>query len=193
MRLIVLQDPAMVSGSIEAFRYEHGPGAVVRMYGIHINAVDAVCCDRRHIYGIYPPYSVTPVIPRLYPDFSRDCLAIPGREHEIGRGIKQVQTHGLFAGRGLAIAAGNDMLLSSLQKEITIDQTAEGRQLMRQACHNILYVVANSNALELVRTGVPSWIYKLELIDAALLGLIALGFMGCTKKKKPVLKISEGK
>lgn len=100
---------------------------------------------------------------------------------------------GSFQNADQAIAAGNDMLLSSLQKEITIDQTAEGRQLMRQACHNILYVVANSNALELVRTGVPSWIYKLELIDAALLGLIALGFMGCTKKKKPVLEISEEK
>lgn len=91
---------------------------------------------------------------------------------------------GDFQDADQAIAAGNDMMLSSIQKEITIDETAEGCQLMRQACHNILYVVANSNALELARPGVPGWIYKFVLIDAILLGLIALGLMGCTKKKK---------
>lgn len=82
------------------------------------------------------------------------------------------------------IAAGNDMMLSSTQKEITIDETAEGRQMMRKACHNILYVVANSNALEHARPGVPGWIYVYVAFDAVMLGLIALGFMGCTKKKK---------
>lgn len=55
---------------------------------------------------------------------------------------------------------------------------------MRKACHNILYVVANSNALEHARVGVPGWIYGYVAFDAVMLGLIALGFMGCTKKKK---------
>lgn len=91
---------------------------------------------------------------------------------------------GDFQNADQAIAAGNDMMLSSIQKEITIDETAEGRQLMRKACHNILYVVANSNALEHARPGVPGWIYKYVAVDAVLLGLIALGLMGCTKKKK---------
>lgn len=91
---------------------------------------------------------------------------------------------GDFQNADQAIAAGNDMMLSSIQKEITIDETSEGRQLMRKACHNILYVVANSNALEHARPGVPGWIYGFVAVDAVLLGLIALGFMGCTKKKK---------
>lgn len=98
---------------------------------------------------------------------------------------------GDFQNADQAIAAGNDMMLSSTQKEITIDETAEGRQLMRKACHNILYVVANSNALEHARPGVPGWIYGLVAVDAALLGLIALGFIGCTKKKK--VKNTDGK
>ena len=91
---------------------------------------------------------------------------------------------GDFQNADQAIAAGNDMLLSSTQKEITIDETPEGRQMMRKACHNILYVIANSNALEHAKPGVPTWIYVFVAVDAALLGLIALGFMGCTKKKK---------
>jgi len=95
---------------------------------------------------------------------------------------------GDFQNADQAIAAGNDMMLSSTQKEITIDETAEGRQLMRKACHNILYVVANSNALEHARVGVPGWIYGYVAFDAVMLGLIALGFMGCTKKKKVKVK-----
>ncbi|MDO4599318.1 MAG: glycoside hydrolase family 3 N-terminal domain-containing protein [[Ruminococcus] gnavus] len=91
---------------------------------------------------------------------------------------------GDFQNADQGIAAGNDMMLSSTQKEITIDETAEGRQMMRKACHNILYVVANSNALEHARPGVPGWIYAYVAFDAVILGLIALGFMGCTKKKK---------
>lgn len=91
---------------------------------------------------------------------------------------------GDFQNADQGIAAGNDMMLSSTQKEITIDETAEGRQMMRKACHNILYVVANSNALEHARPGVPGWIYAYVAFDAVMLGLIALGFMGCTKKKK---------
>ena len=91
---------------------------------------------------------------------------------------------GNFQNADQAIAAGNDMMLSSMQKEITIDETAQGRQLMRKACHNILYVVANSNALDNARPGVPGWIYQYVILDAVLFGLLALGFMGCTKKKK---------
>ena len=91
---------------------------------------------------------------------------------------------GDFQNADQGIAEGNDMMLSSTQKEITIDETAEGRQMMRKACHNILYVVANSNALEHARPGVPGWIYAYVAFDAVMLGLIALGFMGCTKKKK---------
>ena len=91
---------------------------------------------------------------------------------------------GDFQNADQGIAAGNDKMLSSTQKEITIDETAEGRQMMRKACHNILYVVANSNALEHARPGVPGWIYAYVAFDAVMLGLIALGFMGCTKKKK---------
>ena len=76
------------------------------------------------------------------------------------------------------------MMLSSTQKEITIDETAEGRQLMRKACHNILYVVANSNALEHARVGVPGWIYGYVAFDAVMLGLIALDLWAVQKRKE---------
>lgn len=38
------------------------------------------------------------------------------------------------------------------------------------------------------REGVPGWIYAYVAFDAVMLGLIALGFMGCTKKKKVKVK-----
>ena len=47
---------------------------------------------------------------------------------------------------------------------------------------------ANSNALEHARVGVTGWIYGYVAFDAVMLGMIALGFMGCTKKKKVKVK-----
>lgn len=83
-----------------------------------------------------------------------------------------------------AIDSGNDMMLSSTTTKFDTSDTATGRQNMRRASHNILYTVANSNALELARVGVPTWIWMLTTVDAVLLGLITLGVVGCTKKKK---------
>ncbi len=83
-----------------------------------------------------------------------------------------------------AIDSGNDLMLNSMASKFDTADTATGRQNMRRASHNILYTVANSNALELARVGVPSWIWMLTTVDAVLLGLITLGVMGCTKKKK---------
>ena len=83
-----------------------------------------------------------------------------------------------------AIASGNDLMLSSLGTKFTSGNTAAGRQNMRRACHNILYTVANSNVFDLVKTGIPAWIWMFTAIDILLYGLIAFGVMGCTKKKK---------
>ncbi len=83
----------------------------------------------------------------------------------------------------LAIASGNDMMLSSLGTKFNTSDTATGRQNMRTACHNILYVVANSNAFDLARVGVPGWVITFSFVNAVLLGLIAWGAYGCTNKK----------
>ena len=76
------------------------------------------------------------------------------------------------------------MMLSSISKEIRTADTAAGQQHMRKACHNILYVMANSNMFELARVGVPTWIWIWAAIDTVLLVLIARGAIKCTTPKK---------
>ncbi len=105
---------------------------------------------------------------------------------------------GVFMDGDQAVAAGNDLMLSSLGTEFDYANTATGRQNMRNASHNILYIVANSNALDLVKVGVPTWIFVFVIVDIVLLSLLTLGAIGCTKKRKPkkskkepVIKVSK--
>ncbi len=91
---------------------------------------------------------------------------------------------GDYADADQAVAAGTDLLLDSAGKKFDTAYTATGGQNLRKASHHVLYVFANSNGFELAKVGVPGWIFTLCAIDGVLLGLIALGVMGCTKKKK---------
>ncbi|MGM9536831.1 MAG: glycoside hydrolase family 3 protein [Candidatus Onthomonas sp.] len=83
-----------------------------------------------------------------------------------------------------ALAAGNDMALSTTGATFTDDTSNSVHQQMRTACHNILYTVANSNAFALINYDAPWWIWLLSGIDVVSLGLIAFGFVAVTRKKK---------
>ncbi len=100
---------------------------------------------------------------------------------------------GSFMNGDLAIASGNDMMLSSIGTKFTTSDTATGRQNMRKAAHNILYTVANSNALNLIKVGVPTWVFIFASVDILLFTLLTLGAMGCTKKKKLITKPKKAK
>lgn len=91
---------------------------------------------------------------------------------------------GDFQDADQAVAAGTDMMLASISKPFDESDTATGQQNMRKACHNILYVMANSNIFELAKVGVPAWIWIWIFADALFFGLIAWGAAGCTKPKK---------
>ncbi|ENH96079.1 beta-glucosidase [Gracilibacillus halophilus YIM-C55.5] len=84
-----------------------------------------------------------------------------------------------------AIRAGNDLMLTTLGDEPTelSTETNTGRQAMRQATHNILYTVANSNALEINQKSYPNWLLLLGLGDIILLTLLSLGFYKLTHRK----------
>lgn len=83
-----------------------------------------------------------------------------------------------------ALAAGNDMALSTTGATFTDDKSNSAQQQMRTACHNILYTVVNSNAFALIDTSAPWWIWLEIGIDVVALGLLAFGFCRVTRKKK---------
>ncbi|WP_197276390.1 glycoside hydrolase family 3 N-terminal domain-containing protein [Bacillus sp. JCM 19034] len=60
-----------------------------------------------------------------------------------------------------AIRAGNDLILTPLGDEPSEASTTTntGKQAMRNASHNILYTVANSNVFELNPRQFPYWYY----------------------------------
>jgi hypothetical protein len=63
--------------------------------------------------------------------------------------------------------------------------TAYGRQNMRNASHNILFVEANGHVVEYAKAGAPAWIWIFTIVDAGLLWLIWFGFRRASREKKP--------
>lgn len=55
--------------------------------------------------------------------------------------------------------------------------TATGRQAMRSATHNVLYTVANSEALEISKAPTPLWFFAAAGVDLVLLSLCAFYFL----------------
>jgi len=90
----------------------------------------------------------------------------------------------------LMIRAGNDLMMSTLGDKPTEASTGTntGKQAMREASHNILYTVANSNALELNMKPYPYWLLALGVGNLVLLGLLALGFYRLTHRKTRISK-----
>ena len=86
------------------------------------------------------------------------------------------------------VRAGCDLQLSlmglnSLGEETT--GTADGRQAMRSATHNILYMTANSDAAQICQPYVPYWLYiTAGVVDVVLLGLCAAYFIRRHQKMK---------
>lgn len=79
-----------------------------------------------------------------------------------------------------ALRAGNDLQLTFLgQMQLTNETTgtAAGRQALRQASHNILYTIANSNALETATYGPYPFAIELGIADVAVIGLLVLYFV----------------
>lgn len=85
------------------------------------------------------------------------------------------------------VRAGNDLDLSfavvgTLNKSTT--DTVTGRQAMRRACHNILYMDVNSGAFSIAKQPTPYWMYAAVVIDVVIFGLIALYFVKRHNKMK---------
>ncbi|MBS5389019.1 MAG: glycoside hydrolase family 3 C-terminal domain-containing protein [Clostridiales bacterium] len=63
------------------------------------------------------------------------------------------------------IHAGNDLMLDTVGSPVN-DTSNAGKQAMRKACHNILYTVANSTAMDIGYYGpTPYWLYILIAVD----------------------------
>lgn len=76
-----------------------------------------------------------------------------------------------------SLRAGNDLQLSFLTSfDADTTETAAGRQALRQASHNILYMVANSDALETANWGPYPFVIALICVDVVIFALFALYF-----------------
>ncbi|WP_256860412.1 glycoside hydrolase family 3 protein [Paraliobacillus ryukyuensis] len=84
-----------------------------------------------------------------------------------------------------AIRNGGDLMLSPVGDEPTEEttETNTGHQAMRQASHNILYTVANSNVFDVKTDVYPLWAMFLGIGNVLALGLIALGFYKIAYRK----------
>lgn len=73
-----------------------------------------------------------------------------------------------------ALRAGTDkMMPASMDGEYWDDESAGTIRALRNAAHNYLYALANSNAVD-VSTGTPTWLIVLEAVDAAVIILLAV-------------------
>ena len=98
---------------------------------------------------------------------------------------------GAYMDADQAVFAGNDLILTPTSHTFHFGNTTTAHQKMRTACHNILYTVANSVALDVVQTGLPTWVIVVVAADVVLLGLITLSYLGATKKKNVKTIVAE--
>lgn len=91
-----------------------------------------------------------------------------------------------FKDADIAIFNGCDLMLSTLGEKVTdvVLDNNSGQQALRTASHNILYTIANSNAQELSKAGMSTWIYVLGGADLILLGLGIFGLYKVAWKKR---------
>lgn len=86
-----------------------------------------------------------------------------------------------------AVRAGNDYMLT-LAKVMPTKVTTEtnaGNQAMRKATKNVLYALANSNAMDnAVKQNTSSWLFLMGGVDVAILAIVGLSFYGMTRTKK---------
>lgn len=79
-----------------------------------------------------------------------------------------------------SLLAGNDLQLTILGQGMISDEitgSVTGRQALRNACHNILYMQANSGAVERIKGGMTSLEVKLIVADLIFIGLLVLYYV----------------
>lgn len=78
-----------------------------------------------------------------------------------------------------ALRAGNDLqltILAQLQMDSDTTGTVAGHQALRNACHNILYMIANSQALDRANYGMSPIMTGIIVVDVILVALFGLYF-----------------
>ncbi len=86
-----------------------------------------------------------------------------------------------------ALLAGNDLqltILGQLQMTEEITDTAAGHQALRKACHNILYMTVNSNAMNTIASQTYGWVILMHVIFLILDALFVLYYVRRHKKMK---------
>ena len=91
-----------------------------------------------------------------------------------------------FKDADVAIFNGCDLMLSTLGEKVTdiVLDNNSGQQALRKACHNILYTIANSDAQELSKSGLSTWVYVMGIADALLLAVTFFGLYKVIWKKR---------
>nr|WP_295270371.1 glycoside hydrolase family 3 C-terminal domain-containing protein [uncultured Blautia sp.] len=91
-----------------------------------------------------------------------------------------------FKDADVAIFNGCDLMLSTLGEKVTdiVLDNNSGQQALRKACHNILYTIANSDAQELSKSGLSTWVYIMGIADVLLLAVMFFGLYKVTWKKR---------
>lgn len=89
------------------------------------------------------------------------------------------------------LRAGNDLMLNTFADgSLTDSKSATAQTAMRKAAHNVLYMVANSNAMQGISSGVTikyelaGWQKVMYGCDAAVAVIFVLGVVMLLRKKK---------
>lgn len=79
-----------------------------------------------------------------------------------------------FKDADIAVFNGCDLMLSTLGETVTdvVLDNNSGQQALRTACHDILYTIANSDAQELSKSGLSTWIYVMGAADIVVLAVL---------------------
>ena len=101
--------------------------------------------------------------------------------------ICDYKTDNSFMNSRQMLYAGNDLILASLQNLFWTDPSATSAQdvtILRNASHNILYTVANSNSVNVKVLGYRMAWWKMALIGVDAVAVIALAVWGIVKIRK---------
>lgn len=93
-----------------------------------------------------------------------------------------------------ALLAGTDLILSQMRTDFLTDnslKTPTGNHAMRNACHDILFIEANSSALENAVQPVPYWLMAIIVVDMLIIALFVRYYIR-RHKRMTLWKNSQG-